>query len=183
MRHKGYSKTKGIRIPLSPPFSKGYLFPSIKRGQGCVPLFGKEGLKEIFKKIVILLIAISFFFPLISIATAAEKGTEEELKERIAITNKKRVTPKEIKRFEDHLKAYFFEAVPNDVIDRALKELTPGDALAVIVIVNLSKKPDAEIIKMKKGGKSWTDIVNAVGLKMKDVVKEVKEFQKTSGCA
>ncbi|MBI5049406.1 MAG: hypothetical protein HZC11_00650 [Nitrospirae bacterium] len=137
----------------------------------------------IFKKFLILMLVLSFLSPAISTTLAAQKGTEEELKERIEITNKKRVTPKEIKRFEEHLKAYFFEAVPNDVIDRAMKELTPGEALVVIVIVNQSKKSDKEIIKMKKDGKNWTDIVNAVGLKMKDVVKEVKEFQKTSGCA
>ncbi|MBI4698258.1 MAG: hypothetical protein HY758_04950 [Nitrospirae bacterium] len=95
----------------------------------------------------------------------------------------KRVTAKEIKRFGDQVKAYFFEAVPNDIIESALKDLTPGDALAAIVIINLSKKPGKDIITMKKDGKSWTDIVNSVGLKMKDVVKEVKEFQKTSGCA
>ena len=131
-----------------------------------------------------MILVFSLFLPgTVSIAGAKEKGGEEELKERIEISNKKRVTPKEIKRFEEKLKAYFFEAVPNDVIESALKELTPGDALTAIVITNLSKKPGKDIIKMKKDGKSWTDISNAVGLKMKDVVKEVKEFQKTSGCA
>ncbi|MBI4846961.1 MAG: hypothetical protein HY808_00080 [Nitrospirae bacterium] len=167
--------TDNLKIPLNPPFSKG----EIRH----VPLFGKEGSGEILKWIAVLLITVSFLFPLISIAAAAEKGTEEELKERIAITNKKRVTPKEIKRFTDQVKAYFFETVPDDVIESAMKELTPGEALAAIVITNLSKKPGKDIIKMKKDGKSWTEIVNASGLKMKDVVKEVKEFQKTSGCA
>jgi hypothetical protein len=136
------------------------------------------------KKYLVLIIVFSLFLPSVfSIAAAAEKGGEDELKERIAITNKKRVTPKEIKRFGDQVKAYFFEAVPNDIIESALKELTPGDALAAIVIINISKKPSKDIIKMKKDGKSWTDITNTAGLKMKDVVKEVKEFQKTSGCA
>ena len=136
------------------------------------------------KKYLVLIIVFSLFLPSVfSIVSAAEKGSEDELKERIAITNKKRVTPKEIKRFGDQVKAYFFEAVPNDIIESALKELTPGDALAAIVIINLSKKPGKDIIKMKKDGKSWTDITNTAGLKMKDVVKEVKEFQKTSGCA
>ncbi|MBI5408012.1 MAG: hypothetical protein HZA14_01445 [Nitrospirae bacterium] len=137
----------------------------------------------IFKKVLTFILATAFLALAAPTATAAQKGTEEELKERIEITNKKRVTPKEIKRFEEKLKAYFFEAVPDDVIESAMKELTPGEALAAIVITNLSKKPGRDIIKMKKDGKSWTDIVNAVGLKMKDVVKEVKEFQKTSGCA
>jgi len=135
----------------------------------------------ISKKFSALVVALLFLLPLI--AQAVQKGTEEELKERIEISNKKRVTPKEIKRFEEKLKAYFFEAVPNDVIESAIKELTPGDALTAIVIANLAKKPGKDIIKMKKDGKSWADITNAVGLKMKDVVKEVKEFQKTSGCA
>jgi hypothetical protein len=136
------------------------------------------------KKYLVLIIVFSLFLPSVfSIVAAAEKGSEDELKERIAITNKKRVTPKEIKRFGDQVKAYFFEAMPNDVIESALKELTPGDALAAIVIINLSRKPGKDIIKMKKDGKSWTDITNTAGLKMKDVVKEVKEFQKTSGCA
>lgn len=136
------------------------------------------------KKCLTVILVLSLFLPATaSITLSAEKGTEEELKERIEITNKKRVTPKELKRFADQVKAYFFEAVPNDAIESALKELTPGDALAAIVIINLSKKPGKDVIKMKKDGKSWTDITNAVGLKMKDVVKEVKEFQKTSGCA
>lgn len=135
----------------------------------------------ILKRLSALVFALLFLLP--SIAQAVQKGTEEELKERIGISNKKRVTPKEIKRFEEKLKAYFFEAVPNDVVESAIRELTPGDALTAIVITDLSKKPGKDIIKMKKDGKSWTDITNAVGLKMKDVVKEVKEFQKTSGCA
>lgn len=135
----------------------------------------------ILKRFSALVFALLFLLP--SIAQAVQKGTEEELKERIEISNKKRVTPKEIKRFEEKLKAYFFEAVPNDVVESAIKELTPGDALTAIVIADLSKKPGSEIIKLKKAGKSWADITNAFGLKMKDVVKEVKEFQKTSGCA
>lgn len=138
----------------------------------------------ILKKILSLMLVFLIFLPVMTRdAAGKEKGGEEELKERIDITNKKRVTPKEIKRFEEKLKSYFFEIVEPGVIDRSLKELSPGEALIVIVIVSLSKKSDGEIIKMKKEGKSWTEICNAVGVKMKDVVKEVKEFQKMSGCA
>ncbi|MBI4838771.1 MAG: hypothetical protein HY806_06440, partial [Nitrospirae bacterium] len=64
-----------------------------------------------------------------------------------------------------------------------LKEITPGDALTVIVIVKLSKKSDKEIVKMKKAGKAWPEIIKTMSVNMKDVVKEVKEFQKMSGCA
>lgn len=122
------------------------------------------------------------FSPISSDAIGKQKGGVEELKERIEITNKKRVTPKEIKRFEETLKSYFFEIVEFDVIERSLKELTPGEALTVIVIVSLSKKSDKEIIKMKKEGKSWTEIAKATGVNMKDLVKEVKDFQRMSGC-
>ena len=144
--------------------------------------------KRILKKLLIPMLVFSLFSPIVSTSMAMQRGGEEELKERIEITNKKRVTPKEIKRFEESLKSYFFEIVEFDVIDRVmkavdLKEITPGDALIVIVLVKLSKKPEQEIIKMKKEGKNWTEIVNAVGVKLKDVVKEVKEFQKMSGCA
>jgi hypothetical protein len=139
---------------------------------------------KVFKKFLTLMLMFSLFLPPIACTgTGKEKGGEEELKERIEITNKKRVTPKEIQRFEERLKSYFFEIVDFAVIENALKELSPGEALTVIVIVSLSKKSDKEIIKMKKEGKSWTEICNAVGVKMKDVVKEVKEFQKMSGCA
>ncbi len=144
--------------------------------------------KRILKKLLIPMLVFSLFSPIVFTSMAMQRGGEEELKERIEITNKKRVTPKEIKRFEESLKSYFFEIVEFDVIDRVmkavdLKEITPGDALIVIVLVKLSKKPDKEIIKMKKEGKTWTEIVNAAGVKLKDVVKEVKEFQKMSGCA
>lgn len=144
--------------------------------------------KRILKKLLIPMLVFSLFSPIVFTSMAMQRGGEEELKERIEITNKKRVTPKEIKRFEESLKSYFFEIVEFDVIDRVmkavdLKEITPGDALIVIVLVKLSKKPEQEIIKMKKEGKNWTEIVNAAGVKLKDVVKEVKEFQKMSGCA
>lgn len=144
--------------------------------------------KRRWKKLLIPMLVFSLFSPIVFTSMAMQRGGEEELKERIEITNKKRVTPKEIKRFEESLKSYFFEIVEFDVIDRVmkavdLKEITPGDALIVIVLVKLSKKPEQEIIKMKKEGKNWTEIVNAVGVKLKDVVKEVKEFQKMSGCA
>ncbi len=143
---------------------------------------------RILKKILSLMVVLSLFSPVVSTSMAVQRGGEEELKERIEITNKKRVTPKEIKRFEESLKSYFFEIVELDIIERVmkavdLKEITPGDALTVIVLVKLSKKPEQEIIKMKKEGKSWAEITKAVGVNMKDVVKEVKEFQKMSGCA
>ncbi|MDP3297291.1 MAG: hypothetical protein Q8N09_06845 [Thermodesulfovibrionia bacterium] len=144
--------------------------------------------KRILKKLLIPMLVFSLFSPIVFTSMAMQRGGVEELKERIDITNKKRVTPKEIKRFEESLQSYFFEIVELDVIERVmkavdLKEITPGDALIVIVLVKLSKKPEQEIIKMKKEGKNWTEIVNAVGVKLKDVVKEVKEFQKMSGCA
>ncbi len=152
--------TDKLKIPLNPPFTKG----------------------EILKKIAILLIAVSFFFPLISIAAAAEKGTEEELKERIELTNKKRDTPKEIERFEEGLKSYFFEIVEFDVIERAIKELSPGEALTEIVLVKLSRKSDKVIIEMRKNRKNWTEITKETGVNIKDLVAGVKDFQKMAGC-
>ncbi|MBI4710469.1 MAG: hypothetical protein HY759_05145 [Nitrospirae bacterium] len=145
-------------------------------------------LRKKLGKFLILMFALSLFSPLVFTTAAGPRGGEEELKERIEITNKKRVTPKEIKRFEESLKSYFFELVEIDVIERAmkaveLKEITPGDALTVIVIVKLSKKSDKEIVKMKKAGKAWPEIIKTMSVNMKDVVKEVKEFQKMSGCA
>jgi len=138
----------------------------------------------ISRKILTLILVFSLFLPpIVSTVAGKEKGGEKELKERIEITNKKRVTPKEVQRFEEKLKSYFFEIVDFSVIENAMKELTPGEALVVVVIVKLSKKPVKEIIKMAKGGKSWEEIVKTMGVNMKDVVKEVKEFQKMSGCA
>jgi len=113
----------------------------------------------------------------------ASKGGEKELKERMDITNKKRVTPKEVQRFEEKLQSYFFEIVEPDAITRAITDLSPGDAMSAVVTVSLSKKPVEEIIGMNKTGKNWTEITDALGIKIEDIVKEVKEFQKMSGCA
>ncbi|MBI4687225.1 MAG: hypothetical protein HY756_05530 [Nitrospirae bacterium] len=135
----------------------------------------------IFKRLWVFMLTVSLLLPSVAVI-AAGKGGEEELKERIEITNKKRVTQKEKMRFEERLKSYFFEIVDFAVIESAMKELTPGEALAVIVIVEHSKKPGKEIIKMRKEGKSWTDISKAVGVNMKDIINGVKEFQKMSGC-
>ncbi len=133
------------------------------------------------KKFLMLVLVVSLCLQPLA-AITAEKGGEEELKERIEITNKKRVTQKEKMRFEEKLKSYFFEIVDFAVIESAMKELTPGEALTVIVIAQHSKKPGKDIIKMRKEGKSWTDISKLVGVNLKDIIKGVKEFQKMSGC-
>lgn len=135
------------------------------------------------KKCLIVTIVFSLFLPsVVLIAAAAEKGTEEELKERIEITNRKRATPKEIKRFEEGLKSYFFEIVEFDVIERAVKELSPGEALTVIVLVRLSEKSDKAIIEMRKNRKNWAEIAKETGVNIKDLAAGVKDFQKMAGC-
>ncbi|MEW6600775.1 MAG: hypothetical protein AB1499_07375 [Nitrospirota bacterium] len=137
------------------------------------------------EKLFMVLMAISLLVSASSCVAEkrANKGGEEELKERMEITNKKRVTSKEVERFEEKLQSYFFEIVETEAISGAIKSLPPGDAMTAVVTASLSKKPVEQIIELKKAGKTWTEITGSMGIDMKDVVKEVKEFQKMSGCA
>jgi len=141
--------------------------------------------RTISGKIMMMLLAVSFLVTAASCVAdkRANKGGEEELKERMEITNKKRVTPKEVERFEEKLQSYFFEIVDTEAISGAIKSLVPGDAMTAVVTASISKKPVEQIIDLKKAGKTWTEITGSLGIDMKDVVNEVKEFQKMSGCA
>jgi TusA-related sulfurtransferase len=82
-----------------------------------------------------------------------------------------------MKTFEKKTRAYFFEEQKPEAIESAIKQLAPGEAITVIVLSNLSKKPVQDIITMKKAGKSWQDIAAQTGVKFKTVVKDVKDFR------
>lgn len=84
---------------------------------------------------------------------------------------------KKMKLFERKIKAYFFKDQKPETIEAVLKQFPPGDAVAVIVLSNLSKKPVQEIIDMKMSGTSWPDIAEQTGVKLKALVSDVKDFR------
>lgn len=140
--------------------------------------------KTKLRKILIVMFAL-LFVVFISSCTADKPkgGVEGELNELIEIVNSKQVTPQEMKTYEDRLKSYFFEIVEFDVIERLIKELSPGKALTVIVFTSLSKTTDKEIVEMMKQGNNWTEISNKTGVKLEDVTEKIKHYRVMSGCA
>ena len=84
---------------------------------------------------------------------------------------------KDMKTFEKKTKAYFFEEQKPESIKAVIGQVPPGEAITVIVLSNLAKKPVQDIIAMKKSGKSWQEIADATGVKLKAVVKDVKDFR------
>lgn len=84
---------------------------------------------------------------------------------------------KDMKTFERKTYAYFFEEQKPETIAAVIKQVAPGEAITVIVLSNLSKKPAQDIIAMKEAGKTWQEIADANGVKLKAVVKDVKDFR------
>jgi len=84
---------------------------------------------------------------------------------------------KDMKTFEKKTRAYFFEEQKPEAIASVISQVAPGEAITVIVLSNLSKKPVQDIVAMKKAGKSWQEIADKTGVKLKAVVKDVKDFR------
>lgn len=130
-----------------------------------------------FKKVLVIFLVFIFSFPLCS--SAARRSEPEELERLINKINERQA--KNIKSFEKRTKAYFFEAQKPEAIEFLIKEFPPGEAVTAIVLSNLSKKSHKDIAAMRKSGKGWSDIANQLGVRLKDVVKEVKDFRSGIG--
>ncbi len=129
------------------------------------------------KNVYIILLVFTFLLPLDSLA--ARWSEPEELERLINKINERQ--SKNIKNFEKKAKAYFFETQKPEVIDFLIKEFSPGDAVVAIVLSNFSKKSYKDITAMRKAGKGWPDIANQLSVRLKDVVKEVKDFRSGIG--
>jgi hypothetical protein len=130
-----------------------------------------------FKKVLVIFLVFIFSFPLSS--SAARRTEPEELERLINKINERQ--SKNLKNFEKKAKAYFFESQKPEAIEFLIKGFPPGDAVAAIVISNLSKKSYKDITAMRKSGKGWPDIASQLGVRLKDVVKEVKDFRSGIG--
>jgi len=103
----------------------------------------------------------------------------EELEKIIKKINERQ--SRNLKMFEKKTKAYFFETQKPEAVEALLKEFSPGDTVTIIVISNLSKKPYKGLAALRKSGKTWQDITNQSGVKLKSVLKEVKDFRSGIG--
>jgi hypothetical protein len=84
---------------------------------------------------------------------------------------------KKVKVFQRKAKAYFFKDQKAETIEAVTKQFPPGEAVAVIVLSNISKKPVREIIDLKIAGMAWEDIAEQSGVKVKALVSDVKDFR------
>lgn len=125
------------------------------------------------KKVLVILMIFTFLLPMTSFA--ARRTEPEELERLINKINERQ--SKNLKQFEKKSKAYFFETQKPETIEALVKEFLPGEAVAVIVLSNLSKKTTKDITAMRRSGKSWQEIAEKTGVKLKNVIKEVKDFR------
>ena len=120
-----------------------------------------------------LIFLMAFLLP--AAAEAARLPDPEQLDRLIQKISERQ--SKDMKTFEKKTRAYFFEEQKTEALEAVIKQLAPGEAITVIVLSNLSKKPVQEIMAMKKSGKTWQDIADKSGVKFKAVVKDVKDFR------
>ncbi|MEW6108907.1 MAG: hypothetical protein AB1632_07060 [Nitrospirota bacterium] len=129
---------------------------------------------ELFKKVLVVFFVTILLLPSTSYAFG-KRSEPEELERLINKINERQA--KNLKSFEKRTKAYFFETQKPEAIESLIREFPPGEAVTVIVLSNLSKKSHKDVAAMRKSGKNWPDIANQLGLRLKDVVKEVKDFR------
>ncbi|HCC53527.1 MAG TPA: hypothetical protein DEQ20_01165 [Desulfobulbaceae bacterium] len=120
--------------------------------------------------------AVLLFFLLVpAMGFAARQPDAEELSRLIQKISERQ--SKDLKTFEKKSKAYFFEEQKPETISKVILQVPPGEAVTVFVLSKLSGKPTQEIIAMNKAGKSWPKIAQETGVKLKDLVKDVKDFR------
>lgn len=139
----------------------------------------KELKREVMRKMRLAKIILVMFFAgifLLPAASSAARRTEPEELERLINKISERQS-KNLKVFEKKAKAYFFETQKPETIEILIKEFPPGEAIAIIVLSNLSKKSHKDIVAMRKSAKDWQGIAGLLGVKLKDLVKEVKDFR------
>ncbi|MEW6409556.1 MAG: hypothetical protein AB1488_05525 [Nitrospirota bacterium] len=129
------------------------------------------------KKVLVILLVSTFFLPLTS--CVERQSDPEKLEQLIKKINERQSN--NIKRFEKKVEAYFFETQSPGVIKSLIKEFPPGEVVAILVLSNLSKWQVKEIAKMRKTQMSWRDIAGQIGAKLKNVIKEVKDFRLAIG--
>jgi len=125
------------------------------------------------KRILSAIVVLALLVPAISYA--ARLPEPEELDRLVQKISERQ--SKDMKTFEKKARAYFFEEQKPEAIAAATSQVAPGEAITVIVLSNLSKKPVQDIIAMKKAGKTWQEIADKTGVKLKAVVKDVKDFR------
>ncbi|MDI6744123.1 MAG: hypothetical protein QMD07_01985 [Thermodesulfovibrionales bacterium] len=129
------------------------------------------------RRALTLFLVFTFLLPVT--AFSGRLSESEELDKVIKKINERQ--SRNLKMFEKKTKAYFFETQKPETIGSLLKEFSPGDAVTIIVISNLSKKPYKDIVTMRKSGKGWQAIAEQLGVKLKNVLKDVKDFRSGIG--
>ena len=123
----------------------------------------------------IIYAVLSLFLLVPAIGFAARLPDAEELTRLIQKISERQ--SKDIKTFEKKSKAYFFEEQRPETISIVIGQVPPGEAVTVFVLSKLSGKPTQDIITMNKAGKTWPKIAQETGVKLKDLVKDVKDFR------
>jgi len=123
-----------------------------------------------------ILSVLMAFLLLVPAVVFASRFSEPEELDRLVQKISERQS-KDVKTFEKKTRAYFFEEQKPETIAAVIKQVAPGEAITVIVLSNLSKKPVQDILAMKKSGKTWQEIADKTNVKLKAVVKDVKDFR------
>lgn len=127
------------------------------------------------KGLIVILLLVLFSQPVLIDAQSDKEGLESLIQR----TNKRRDTPEKVEVFKGTMASHYY--ISASALDEILKEIPPGEALAAVSISSLSKKDAKEIAKMKKAGEDWPQIAEKNGVTLKDVIRDIRKFQRASG--
>lgn len=128
------------------------------------------------KGLLIIFLLVLFSQPVF----VAAQSDKERLESLIMRTNKKRDTAEKVAVLKGVMASHYY--ISASLLDEILKEISPGETLAVVSISSLSKKDAKEIAKMRKAGEDWPQIAEKSGIALKDVIRDIRKFQRVSGC-
>ncbi len=103
-----------------------------------------------------------------------------ELEKNISEMNSKQNTPEKVGIVEEKLLEKFGHVVSPSVINKLIKEHTPGEVVTLVIYMKLLDKTDTSVVEMRKSGMGWDKISEKVNISLQKVVKTVKLFRKST---
>lgn len=126
--------------------------------------------------VLAMLITLVLFSPTYSSADSDLLELEGIIKD----INAKQTGPEKVGNIEDKLMERYGHVVDPSEISRLIKEVTPGEAITLVVFMKLLDKTDTKVVEMKKAGLSWDKISEKVSISLQKVVKTIKLFRKSA---
>lgn len=131
-----------------------------------------------FKEALLLGAMLVIFAPFV----ASANDELSELKQLMMDVTEKRSAPEKLMDFEEKLIDNYGHAVSPLTIKKAVKEFTPGEALAIVACIRVAERNDDEIINMRKAGMECDKIAEKMNVGLDKIIKRIKAFRRM-GCS